>query len=33
MDKTLKRTLAAGAALAGAALVSGAVYVYRENQA
>ena len=33
MDKTLKRTLAAGAALAGAALVSGAVYVYREKQA
>ena len=32
MDKTLKRTLAAGAVLAGAALVGGAVYVYREKQ-
>ena len=32
MEKTLKRTLAAGAALAGAALVGGAVYVYREKQ-
>ena len=32
MDKTLKRTFAAGAAMVGAALVGGAVYVYREKQ-
>jgi len=32
MEKTLKRTLAAGVALAGAVLVGGAVYVYREKQ-
>ena len=32
MDKTLRRTLAAGAALAGAALVSSAMYIYREKQ-
>ena len=32
MDKTLQRTLAATAALAGAALVSGAIYVWREKQ-
>jgi len=31
MDKTLQRGLAAGAAIAGAALVGGAIYYFREN--
>ena len=32
MDKTLQRTLIAGAAVAGAALIGGAIYVWREKQ-
>jgi hypothetical protein len=32
MEKTLGRTLAAGAAVAGAALVGGAIYYWREKQ-
>ncbi len=32
MDKSLQRTLLAGAAAAGAALIGGAIYVWREKQ-
>ena len=32
MEKTMQRTLLAGAAAAGMALLGGAVYLWRENQ-